>query len=92
MPDELTPRVGAGVGQECAAHHRLGGLVGRHGELALLGDLAVVRTGVDAVHDKVRTSLICVINIKHEKIKTNMITFLLQLFLKNTSVGIDSNL
>ncbi len=67
VPDELTPRVGAGVGKESAAHHRLGGLVGRHGELALLGDLAVVRTGVDAVHDKVRSSLImCIKNMCYQ--------------------------
>ena len=48
--------MGAGVGQEGGVHHRLGGLTCRQGELALLGDLAVVRAGVDAIHDKVRTS------------------------------------
>ena len=41
------------MGQEGGGHHGVGSLGGRHGVLALLGDLAVVGARVDAVHQDV---------------------------------------
>ena len=55
VPDELTPGMRTGVGQEGGGHHGVGGLGGGHGVLPLLGDLAVVGPRVDAVDNNVMT-------------------------------------
>ena len=56
VPDELAPRTRAGVRQQRRGHHGLGRLARGDRVVALLRDLAVVRPGVDAVHNDVRTA------------------------------------
>ena len=54
VPYELTSRMRTRMAQEGGRDHGVGGLGGGHAVLPLLGDLAVVRPWVDAVHYNVR--------------------------------------
>ena len=51
VPDKLSSGSRTRMLEQSSFHHGVGGLAGSHGELSLLGDLAVVGPGVDAVHD-----------------------------------------
>ena len=50
-PDELSSGTSTRMLEKSVIHHRYSSLIGRHRELSLLGDLAVVGAGVNTVHD-----------------------------------------